>query len=30
MKTRIITAIALLCIALGIQAQKHEFANWKR
>ncbi len=30
MKTRIIAAIALLCIALGAQAQKHEFANWKR
>ena len=30
MKTRIIAAIALLCIALGTQAQKHEFANWKR
>ena len=30
MKTRIIAAVALLCIALGTQAQKHEFANWKR
>lgn len=30
MKARIFTAIALLSIALGIQAQKHEFANWKR
>ena len=30
MKTRIIAAVAMLSIALGIQAQKHEFANWKR
>ncbi len=30
MKARIFTAAALLCIALGTQAQKHEFANWKR
>ena len=30
MKTRIIAAVALLCIALGSQAQKHEFANWNR
>lgn len=30
MKTRIIAAVAMLCIALGTQAQKHEFANWKR
>jgi hypothetical protein len=30
MKTRLITAVALLCIALGTQAQKHDFANWKR
>ena len=30
MKARIFTAVALLSIALGIQAQKHEFANWKR
>ena len=30
MKTRLITAVALLCIALGSQAQKHDFANWKR
>ncbi|MBO5886558.1 MAG: lipase [Bacteroidaceae bacterium] len=30
MKTRIIAAIAMLSIALGIQAQKHEFGNWKR
>lgn len=30
MKARIITAVALLCIALGTQAQKHDFANWKR
>ncbi len=30
MKTRIIAAIAMLSIALGTQAQKHEFGNWKR
>lgn len=30
MKTRIIAAIAMLSIALGAQAQKHEFGNWKR
>ena len=30
MKTRIIAAVALLSIALGTQAQKHDFANWKR
>ena len=30
MKTRLIAAVALLSIALGTQAQKHEFANWKR
>lgn len=30
MKTRIFTAVALLSIALGIQAQKHDFANWNR
>ena len=30
MKTRIIAAVALLSIALGAQAQKHDFANWKR
>ncbi len=30
MKTRIIAAVALLSLALGIQAQKHDFANWKR
>lgn len=30
MKARIITAVALFSIALGIQAQKHEFAGWKR
>ena len=30
MKTRLIAAIAMLSIALGTQAQKHEFANWKR
>ena len=30
MKTRIIAAVALLSMALGVQAQKHEFANWKR
>ena len=30
MKIRIIAAVALLSIALGTQAQKHDFANWKR
>ncbi len=30
MRTRIIAAVALLSIALGTQAQKHDFANWKR
>lgn len=30
MKTRLIAAIAMLSIALGTQAQKHEFGNWKR
>ncbi|MBQ5870919.1 MAG: lipase [Bacteroidaceae bacterium] len=30
MKTRIIAAIAMLSTALGTQAQKHEFGNWKR
>ena len=30
MKTRILVAVAMLSMALGIQAQKHEFANWKR
>lgn len=30
MKTRIIAAIAMLSIAIGTQAQKHEFGNWKR
>lgn len=30
MKTRIIAAIAMLSIALGTQAQKHEFGNWQR
>lgn len=30
MKTRILAAVAVLSIALGIQAQKHEFANWNR
>lgn len=30
MKSRIIAAVAMLSIALGIQAQKHEFGNWKR
>ena len=30
MKARILTAAAMLCIALGTQAQKHEFAGWKR
>lgn len=30
MKTRVLTAVAVLSIALGMQAQKHEFANWKR
>ena len=30
MKTRIIAAIAMLSIALGTHAQKHEFGNWKR
>ena len=30
MKTRIIAAVVLLSMALGVQAQKHEFANWKR
>ena len=30
MKTKIIAAIAMLSIALGTQAQKHEFGNWKR
>ena len=30
MKTRLTVAVAMLAIALGIQAQKHEFGNWGR
>ena len=30
MKARLITAVALLSMALGAQAQKHDFADWKR